>query len=78
MRNTGWSILYFPIIKSFFGKSDGETAIQDSSDVSMYLLNKANVSTVAGNAFGDNDCIRISFANSMQNIEKDFQKLKKR
>ena len=66
----------FPIIKSFFGKSDGETTIQNSSDVSMYLLNKAHVSTVAGNAFGDNDCIRISFANSMQNIEKGFERIK--
>ncbi len=66
----------FPIIKSFFGKSDGETSIQNSSDVSMYLLNKAHVSTVAGNAFGDNDCIRISFANSMQNIEKGFSRIK--
>jgi aspartate aminotransferase len=66
----------FPIIKSYFGKSDGETTIQNSSDVSMYLLNKAHVSTVAGNAFGDNDCIRISFANSMQNIEKGFSRIK--
>jgi len=66
----------FPIIKSYFGKSDDETAIQNSSDVSMYLLNKAHVSTVAGNAFGDNDCIRISFANSMQNIEKGFLRIK--
>src|SRR6185369_11601730 len=66
----------FPAIKSFFGKSDGETTIQNSSDVSMYLLNKAHVSTVAGNAFGDDDCIRISFANSMQNIEKGFSRIR--
>jgi len=65
----------FPIIKSFFGKSDGQTTIQNSSDVSMYLLNNAHVSTVAGNAFGDDDCIRISFANSMQNIEKGFSRI---
>jgi aspartate aminotransferase len=66
----------FPIIRSYFGKSDGETTIQNSSDVSMYLLNKAHVSTVAGNAFGDDDCIRISFANSMQNIENGFSRIK--
>jgi aspartate aminotransferase len=42
----------------------------------MYLLHKAHVSTVAGNAFGDNDCIRISFANSMENIEKGFSRIK--
>ena len=66
----------FPIIKSLFGKTDGETTINNSSDVSMYLLNKAHVSTVAGNAFGDDDCIRISFANSMENIEKGFSRIK--
>ena len=66
----------FLIIRSYFGKSDGETTIQNSSDVSMYLLHKAHVSTVAGNAFGDNDCIRISFANSMENIEKGFSRIK--
>src|SRR5580765_2401365 len=70
------SFYIFPIIKSFFGKSDGETSIQNSSDLSMYLLNKSHVSTVAGNAFGDDDCIRISFANSMQNIEKGFARIK--
>lgn len=66
----------FPIIKYYFGKTDGETPINNSSDLSMYLLNKAHVSTVAGNAFGDDDCIRISFANSMENIEKGFMRIK--
>jgi len=66
----------FPIMKSFFGRNDGEATIQNSSDLSMYLLNKAHVSTVAGNAFGDDDCIRISFANSMENIEKGFARIR--
>ena len=42
----------------------------------MYLLNKAHVSTVTGKAFGEPDCIRISFANSMANIEKGFGRIK--
>lgn len=66
----------FPIIKYYFGKSDGETTINNSSDLSMYLLNKAYVSTVAGNAFGDDDCIRISFANSLDKIEEGFKRIK--
>jgi aspartate aminotransferase len=66
----------FPIVKAYFGKSDGETTIHNSSDLSMYLLNKAHVSTVAGNAFGDDDCIRISFANSMEKIEEGFKRIK--
>jgi len=66
----------FPVIKSYFGKKDGEAIIENSSDLSMYLLHKAHVSTVAGNAFGDNDCIRISFANSMEKIEEGFKRIK--
>jgi aspartate aminotransferase len=66
----------FPVIKSFFGKTDGETTIHSSSDLSMYLLNKAHVSTVAGNAFGDDNCIRISFANSLDKIEEGFKRIK--
>ncbi|MFI5185666.1 MAG: pyridoxal phosphate-dependent aminotransferase [Chitinophagales bacterium] len=66
----------FPEIRSYFGKKDGETTIHNSSDLSMYLLNKAHVSTVAGNAFGDDDCIRISFANSMDKIDEGFKRIK--
>jgi aspartate aminotransferase len=66
----------FPVVKAYFGKSDGETTIHNSSDLVMYLLNKGHVSTVSGTAFGDDDCIRISFANSMENIEKGFLRIK--
>lgn len=66
----------FPCIDSYFGKSDGETTITNADDFSMYLLNKAHVSTVTGSAFGDAQCIRISFANSMANIEKGFGRIR--
>ena len=66
----------FPIVKTYFGKKDGEEKINNATDLSMYLLNKGHVSTVAGSAFGDDDCIRISFANSMENIEKGFTRIK--
>ena len=59
----------FPVVKSFFGKSDGLDVIRNADDLCMYLLNKAYVSTVTGRAFGEPDCIRISFANSMEKIE---------
>jgi aspartate aminotransferase len=42
----------FPVVKAYFGKSDGETTIHNSSDLVMYLLNKGHVSTVSGTAFG--------------------------
>ena len=66
----------FPVVKSFFGKSDGEETIKNADDLCMYLLNKANVSTVTGRAFGEPDCIRISFANSMDKIEAAMARIK--
>ena len=66
----------FPVVNKYFGKSDGEDKIENADDLCMYLLNKAHVSTVTGKAFGEPNCIRISFANSMENIEKGFGKIK--
>ena len=66
----------FPMVSHYFGKSDGEDIIANADDLCMYLLNKAHVSTVTGKAFGEPNCIRISFANSMENIEKGFAKIK--
>jgi aspartate aminotransferase len=65
----------FPDISSFFGKTDGETTIENSTDLCMYLVHKAHVSTVSGSAFGSPGSIRISFANSMENIEKGFERI---
>jgi aspartate aminotransferase len=66
----------FPDISSYFGKSDGENAIKNSNDLCMYLLNTAHVSSVMGDAFGEPNCIRFSFANSMPNIEKAWARIK--
>lgn len=66
----------FPMVKHYFGKTDGEDIINNADDLCMYLLNKAHVSTVTGKAFGEPNCIRISFANSMENIEKGFAKIR--
>ena len=66
----------FPEVNNYFGKADGEDTIENADDLCMYLLNKAHVSTVTGKAFGAPNCIRLSFANSMENIEKGFAKIK--
>lgn len=66
----------FPDVSQFFGRFDGEDKIENADDLCMYLLNKAHVSTVTGRAFGAPNCIRLSFANSMENIEKGFGKIK--
>ncbi len=66
----------FPDVSSYYGKSDGTNAIKNAADFSMYLLNTANVSSVMGDAFGDPSCVRFSFANSMQNIEKAWVRIR--
>jgi aspartate aminotransferase len=66
----------FPVVKEFFGRSAGKTVINNADDLCMYLLNTANVSTVTGRAFGEPDCIRISFANSMEKIETAMARIK--
>ena len=66
----------FPDVSSYYGKSNGETTVQNSADFCMYLLNTAHVSSVMGDAFGEPKCVRFSFANSMQNIEKAWARVK--
>jgi aspartate aminotransferase len=67
----------FPDVKFYFGKKTPEgDVISNADELCMYLLNTAHVSSVTGSAFGEPDCIRLSFANSLENIEKGFSKLK--
>lgn len=66
----------FPNISSFFGKRDGETLIETDEDMSMYLLHTAQISTVNGGAFGNDQCIRISFATSMEALEEAMKRMK--
>lgn len=66
----------FPRVDYYFGKKNGEITINNADDLAMYLLTKGHVSTVTGKAFGEPDCIRLSFANSITNIEKGFAKIK--
>lgn len=67
----------FPDISAYLGKKtqDGKI-ISDSGDLCMYLLNKAHVSSVTGSAFGEPNCIRLSFANSLENIEKGISRIR--
>lgn len=66
----------FPDVSYYYGKSDGETTIQNAADFSMFLLNTAHVSSVMGDAFGEPKCVRFSFANSMTNIEKAWSRIR--
>tara|TARA_B100000989_G_scaffold297864_1_gene285032 strand:+ start:7152 stop:8336 length:1185 start_codon:yes stop_codon:yes gene_type:complete len=58
----------FPDISYYFGKKIGETRIKNASDFALFLLEKAHVATVTGEAFGNDNCIRISYAASEKNI----------
>jgi aspartate aminotransferase len=66
----------FPKCSSFFGKSNGELKINNSTDFAMYLLNVAHVASVSGEAFGDPECFRISYATSEENIRKAMDRIK--
>lgn len=67
----------FPKCSSFYGKKtpDG-LAIENSSDLAMYLLEKGHVATVGGDAFGDPDCFRMSYATSDENIVEAMRRIK--
>jgi aspartate aminotransferase len=66
----------FPVVKEYFGKKNGTEVLNNADDLCMYLLNTAHVSTVTGSAFGEPTCIRLSFANSMKNIETGLARIK--
>ncbi|SFZ93717.1 aspartate aminotransferase [Flaviramulus basaltis] len=66
----------FPNISHFFGKTFRGTTINNASDFSMYLLEEALVATVDGGAFGNPDCIRISYAASQEQIIEAIKRIK--
>ena len=67
----------FPNVSSFFGKTYGGKKIENATDFSMFLLEVANVATVTGEAFGNPNCIRISYAASEENIKEAMNRISK-
>ncbi len=67
----------FPDVSAFFGKSYEGTTIEDSYDFSMFILNQAHVSIVDGAAFGEPNCIRMSFAASDADLEEAILRIEK-
>ncbi len=66
----------FPNISNFFGKTIKGHKIENATDFSMFLLEEALVATVTGDAFGNPDCIRISYAASESQIEEAMKRIK--
>jgi aspartate aminotransferase len=66
----------FPDISYYFGKSDGTTTINNANDLCMYLLNNCYVALVSGSAFGNPECIRISYAASDEKLLEASKRIK--
>lgn len=66
----------FPDVSSFFGKTLRGTVINNADDFSMYLLSEANVATVTGDAFGNPNCIRFSYATSEEQLTEAMRRIK--
>ena len=66
----------FPNVSALFGKTFKGMKINNATDLSMFLLEEANVATVTGEAFGNPNCIRISYAASEENITDAIKQIK--
>ncbi|MEY3039495.1 MAG: pyridoxal phosphate-dependent aminotransferase [Flavobacteriaceae bacterium] len=66
----------FPDVSDYFGKTIQGVKIENANDFALFLLDKANVATVTGEAFGNNDCIRISYAASESEIKEAMSRIK--
>ncbi len=67
---------FFPEVSSYYGKSYNGNKIENSTDMAFYLLNEASVATVMGSAFGDDSCIRLSYATSEDLLREAIRRIK--
>jgi aspartate aminotransferase len=67
---------FFPDVSSFYGKSDGTKVIKNGDDLCLWLLENARVSLVPGGAFGDERCVRLSYAASEKDLRESMARLK--
>lgn len=66
----------FPDVSAYFGKTDGKTVINGSNDMCLYLLDKAHVALVSGDAFGVDNCIRFSYSTSDDLLKEAVKRIK--
>lgn len=67
---------FFPDVSYYFGKTLRGKQIQNASDLSIYLLEEANVATVTGDAFGNSKCLRLSYATSEKDLREALRRIK--
>lgn len=68
---------FFPDVSAYFGKSDGTTVIKNADDFCIYMLEHAHASLVSGGAFGAENCVRLSYAASEQDITEAIGSIRK-
>jgi aspartate aminotransferase len=76
VNNPQGAFYLFPKCSHYFGKSDGERKINNSTDFAMFLLEVGHVATVGGDAFGSPECFRMSYATSDENIIEAMRRIK--
>ena len=77
-RKPAGAFYIFPECKSYYGKSCDNRKINNSQDLAIYLLEEAHVACVGGSAFGDDDCVRMSYATSDENLKEAFKRIKEK
>lgn len=67
---------FFPDVSYYYGKSDGTSTVKNGDDLCLFLLEKAHVSLVPGGAFGDEACVRLSYAASEKDLREALKRMK--
>lgn len=75
-NNPQGAFYFFPDVSNYFGKTYNGNTINNADDMAMYLLNEGNLSVVTGSAFGDQNCIRFSYATSDDKLVEAMKRLK--
>lgn len=75
-NHPGGAFYVFPDCSYYFGKTNGKTTINNSSDLCLYLLEESLVAVVTGDAFGDANCFRISYAASEETLNEAMRRIK--
>ena len=75
-REPNGAFYLFPKVSQLFGKANGSYTINNSTDLSLFLLEDANVATVTGEAFGSPECLRLSYATSEEQMAEAISRIK--
>jgi aspartate aminotransferase len=76
-NNPQGAFYFFPDVSFYFGKRDGDTVIKNADDFCFFMLDKGHVSLVPGGAFGDEKCVRLSYAASEKELVEAMSRMKK-